>query len=234
MMQFSSSFAVLGALALLAHADIAPGPQGFAPTYKVEVLSMPTTNDAKLVIFPWSMSNGVPQGEIKFVSLRKTIEFGRRIAGGRPRFWAIPADKVSEAKAKLRDPGSGFKTSLLEDWLKTPGNAIQCSGAAMMAPRWSARDSDDENFVDRFVVKSLDATQCTIEGPPDTDNKYSLEADVSADARQASQGVSASWVIGVMALAAVSALVWRLSSLLEKSSRGSPRDLGSDSPTFVE
>lgn len=210
----------------LVYADILPpGGSTWIP-YEVEIASMPNSKHFSLAIFPWGDSNGRPDANIAFVEQRKPLGFGRRILGGEPKFWAVHADKVVEidsVRAKGDNDPFTF-TPFLEEWLKSSQNAVECTGARIQ-PRFRASEEapGEAQIVDRFIVRSLDANGCDMEGPLDSysiepQRKYDVESFTRNGALPRAQETSwwSSWGFSIAALSAVFALVWRLSNGLQK------------------
>lgn len=222
--------ALLACLLPLTYADILP-PHGTYVPYKVEVTSMPQANDMRLAIFPWGMSNGAPTGDIKFVEPHTPVDFGRRISGGSPAFWAVRAEKISEIDAVRTAAGDSVKsTDAIDAWLHKSGNAVLCQGQKI-ARRFLA-ESGEDMFVDKFVVTALNAGRCTMIDAEAHDNEikddlgsYAEEStDGSPDAKPEDQDQESKWnswgslAFSGIALGAICALAWRLSSLIRKTS----------------
>lgn len=221
-MEHRSHIAMISALLLalfpVVKCDILPvGGSKFIP-YEVEIASMPDNKDMKIAIFPWSMSNGAPTAEIIVVSPQKPVPFGRRVSG-QSKFWAIPTDKIGSLPTRGPHPGAA-----LAEWLKTPGNAVACTGAEIDR-RFTSPHAHDSKIIDRFIVRSMDAKSCDMEGPLGFQNKADLESLTNADIDPTHPGSRwGSWAISIVAMGAVCALTWRLSCGLPKSGQAPVSD----------
>jgi len=226
-----ASLALLAYMFPLTWADILPTSGKYVP-YKVEVTSMPESTDMKLVIFPWGESNGRPEADIKFIEPLTPVYFGRRVAGGRPKFWAVHADaKVLSELNDLRRASEAIEDiEAIEDWLKKQTNAVSCKGP-VIDPRFLA-ESGEEEFLDKFAVVSMNADRCEVrksEGV-DVENKDNLGSYAEPEAGSRSESISlGSWGFSIIALGALCGLVWRLSSALRNTSSSALRNTSGQS-----
>lgn len=215
-----ASVALLAYMIPLTQADILPASGKYVP-YKVEVTSMPESTDMKLAIFPWSESNGMPTADIKFIEPHTPVKFGRRVAGGSPKFWAVSADakELSELNAlRLHWFNGGQQFEAIKKWLNET-NAVKCHGPEI-ARKFLAENGEEE-FLDKFAVVSMNADGCEVRDSEgvDAETKDNLGSYAEPEAGSRSESISlGSWGFSIIALGAICGLVWRLSSALRKTS----------------
>lgn len=202
--------------------------------YYIEVVAIPASNNMKLLVFPWSESNGTPSGDVKFVNAGDHVKFGRKI-NGKPKFWAVLESKVADIENVKADVShNNFQmVDLLNSWFNEAGNAVACTGAAINIDENSFladKDSLDSKRTDQFSVTSLSADSCVVEF------KGLKPTSVAADSEAKPKSAVLVVIISIVALGLVCALVWWLWTQLQYGgSFKQARDGGSlNSPLSIE
>ena len=127
-----------------AFADIPPPPTEKFVDYEVVVTGV--RGDAALVVYPWSLSNGVPMAELAEVKDGKAVSFGRRIAG-LPAFYAVPRAALDDfAKSK--------------DGEKLVASGVKCNVGP--SPRFVVSRRGPDRIVDTFAVTELSTSKCVL------------------------------------------------------------------------
>jgi MYXO-CTERM domain-containing protein len=143
---------LLVALTAPALADLPPPSDQKRVPYFVQVQEYDATGDTRLVVYPWSDSDGAPTAEVGVLSAKASVSFGRRIMGS-PVFWAVNKDKAQGLQGLTEDE--------LKAFFETDGNAVACSGVTI-SPYHTVSVGGVDRIVDVVHVVTLNATTCTL------------------------------------------------------------------------
>jgi len=146
--------AALFALLLLAApalADIAPTPKIRRVVYTIQVRNLTTFPDYRVVVFPWSASNGRPTTGLGVLEPDQGLPFGWSNAA-QPALYPIKKDDLAEWTAKHPDDdGAGLMKS---------GKLVDCHLEIHPVKRYA--DGDPQEHVEIFSVVELEAGACRI------------------------------------------------------------------------
>jgi MYXO-CTERM domain-containing protein len=142
---------LLLALTLLAHADVPPAFGQKYATFQVTVEGVPADGPRQLVVFPWSLSGGVPMAEVGEVPTSGPLSFGRRIAGP-PHFWLVPTAELPALHA--------MEQADRRAWFETDA-ATRCTGDAPQ-PQFNVSATGPDTLTERFVVDIAADGACAV------------------------------------------------------------------------
>ena len=139
------------ALLLTAFADVAPPSGTKNARFEINVQAAPFEEDHVLVVYPWSLSNGVPTAEVGVVLPSFGLPFGRRIEG-EPAFWLVPRDKIHQL-LRMKDPE-------LRGWFA--GEAAMRCGGDTPRPVHQVSVTAPDVLVERFSFELEPGGTCTV------------------------------------------------------------------------
>lgn len=156
------------AMLLPALADVAPPSGHKLAKFEIAVESAPEGGDQALVVYPWSLSNGVPLAQVGEVRPSANLRFGRRIEGA-PAFWMVPRESVKDLprmkETELRALFDG-------------GAAMKCGGDTPK-PVFQVPVTAPDTLVERFTLELDPGRACTVRrtSSPETGGRSVPAAD---------------------------------------------------------
>ena len=145
-----------------AQADLALSPNVKYVPFRVRIDNLDAHPDFVLVVFPHSMSNGLPRAEARKLSPGKALGFGRRISG-KPKLYAFKkTDYEQLTKVPPAIPGDPLGSdSPARPKLRFPNDkAIDCN--VVISPRHTTKSGGPDEYLEVYAITRLTDQACSI------------------------------------------------------------------------